>query len=148
MKSNYYELLKKPQWQKKRLEILERAKWVCECCGNGEDMLHVHHKIYKKNANPWEYKNDDLVALCECCHSCWHVSKEDHDDLIARLNADGPFCISEATALLAGWSGEYITPGMGKQLFAIGKIARAIILKNPSLQELDELLAAIQREGR
>jgi len=66
MKTDYAEKLKDPRWQKKRLEVLERAGWECEWCGNGKLTLHVHHLRYA--AEPWEAKDEDLECLCAYCH--------------------------------------------------------------------------------
>ena len=44
--AEYAELLKKPQWQKRRLQMLEKAGWMCAECGAEEQQLHVHHKRY------------------------------------------------------------------------------------------------------
>lgn len=75
-KSTYYELLKHPKWQKKRLEILEAANFECECCGGKDKTLHVHHKYYKKGLKPWEYPDHSLLCLCEDCHILYHNQKE------------------------------------------------------------------------
>jgi len=66
--SAYSELLKDPRWQRKRLEILSAADFTCEDCGDKEKTLHVHHKIYKRGAKPWEYQDYDLQCLCADCH--------------------------------------------------------------------------------
>lgn len=65
----YSEKLKSPQWQKKRLEILNRDDFSCQSCGDIELSLHVHHTKYKANTDPWEYENDSLITLCENCHT-------------------------------------------------------------------------------
>lgn len=52
-KTSYYEQLKDPRWQKKRLEIMNRANFKCEECGDSENMLSVHafrSSIYKNIA--------------------------------------------------------------------------------------------------
>lgn len=67
-KKTYWELLKDPRWQRKRLEILNAADFKCEQCASAEKPLHVHHKIYRKGAMPWEYEDHELAALCEDCH--------------------------------------------------------------------------------
>ena len=64
----YAEKLRDPSWQKMRLKILERDRFICQCCGDEEETLNVHHKIYHHGVNPWEYKNDELTTLCESCH--------------------------------------------------------------------------------
>ncbi len=67
-KEEYAEKLKHPKWQKMRLKILERDKWKCKLCGDTETTLHVHHKYYKKDNEPWDYPEDSLITLCEGCH--------------------------------------------------------------------------------
>lgn len=79
--SNYYELLKDPRWQKKRLEVLETANWKCESCDSGERTLHVHHMYYERGAKPWEYPANALRCLCEDCH----FRIQDEQAEIARL---------------------------------------------------------------
>ena len=64
----YFEKLKDPRWQKKRLEIMERDEFKCSHCGDDEKTLNVHHKFYRKGANPWDYPDDALMTLCEPCH--------------------------------------------------------------------------------
>ena len=67
-KKTYWEKLKDPRWQKKRLEILGAADFACELCGNKEETLNVHHGYYRKGADPWDYPTDSLHCLCETCH--------------------------------------------------------------------------------
>lgn len=68
MADNYFALLKRPEWQKKRLQILERDGWSCCFCHDTDKTLHVHHGFYAKNLAPWEYPNWSLSTLCEKCH--------------------------------------------------------------------------------
>ena len=70
--AEYAELLRKPQWQKRRLQMLEKAGWKCIECGATELQLHVHHKRYISSAKPWEYEDEDLAVLCERCHELAH----------------------------------------------------------------------------
>lgn len=64
----YLRKLQDPRWQKKRLKIFERDGWQCQICHAMNDTLHVHHKQYMKNTEPWEYPDDYLVTLCHICH--------------------------------------------------------------------------------
>lgn len=64
----YAEKLKDPRWQKKRLEILNRADWACEVCCANDKTLHVHHVYYEYGKDPWDYTSDTLMSLCEDCH--------------------------------------------------------------------------------
>jgi hypothetical protein len=88
-KKSYFEKLKDPRWQKKRLEILNAADWRCELCHAEDQTLHVHHKTYLKGREPWEYERDQLVALCEECHESTHES-DIIMDAVSRLPLDGP----------------------------------------------------------
>lgn len=58
-KSLYLEKLKDPRWQKKRLEIFERDNWTCKSCNDRNSTLNVHHLIYHRDLEPWEYPNED-----------------------------------------------------------------------------------------
>ena len=66
--SSYFELLKDPRWQKKRLEIFERDGFKCRSCDGSEKTLNVHHCFYNNDLNPWDYPQESLVTLCEECH--------------------------------------------------------------------------------
>ena len=68
MKKDYLEALASPQWQKKRLEIMQRDNFTCQFCGHKDRTLHIHHKVYEKGKKPWEYDNKDLITLCDRCH--------------------------------------------------------------------------------
>lgn len=66
--ARYLEKLRDPRWQKKRLEILSRDEWTCQCCFDTTSTLHVHHRRYLPKREPWEYPDGHLVTLCESCH--------------------------------------------------------------------------------
>jgi len=85
-KMTYSEQLKHPKWQKRRLEILNRAGFRCESCEESEKTLHVHHKRYHKGAMAWEYADDELVALCEDCHASETLLRQQLDDAIGQLH--------------------------------------------------------------
>lgn len=68
MSKEYWQKLQDPRWQKKRLEILEGAGWKCEECGDSTSELQVHHCVYLKGAEPWEYSKGSLMSLCYVCH--------------------------------------------------------------------------------
>jgi hypothetical protein len=69
---NYSDKLKHPRWQRKRLEVLNRDGFKCAQCGNAEVTLHVHHKRYDRNKEPWDYALTDLITLCDPCHQQAH----------------------------------------------------------------------------
>jgi hypothetical protein len=69
---NYRDLLRLPQWQKRRLTRLEASGWACEQCRATERELQVHHKRYVRGRAPWEYEDDELEVLCDNCHAAEH----------------------------------------------------------------------------
>jgi 5-methylcytosine-specific restriction endonuclease McrA len=76
-KQSYSDLLKDPRWQKKRLEIMSRDKFICKKCGDTKTQLHVHHKEYIKDTDPWDYKNSFLITVCEDCHKAINEVKKE-----------------------------------------------------------------------
>lgn len=64
----YIEKLKDPRWQRKRLEVLQRDEFTCVVCQATENQLHVHHRQYRKGADPWDYNDGNFVTLCDDCH--------------------------------------------------------------------------------
>ena len=80
---SYWEKLKDPRWQRKRLEMLDSAGWQCEDCGAEDQTLHVHHKRYIKGRAPWEYSPVELSVLCDACHVKAHDTKSRLDAAIA-----------------------------------------------------------------
>lgn len=76
---SYSDLLKEPEWQEKRQEILKRDNYKCCYCGS-TDKLCVHHKYYLQYPNhekvkPWNYPDDALITLCNKCHYKIHKRK-------------------------------------------------------------------------
>lgn len=61
-----------PEWQKKRLEVMQAAEFKCQCCGNHDEQLNVHHVNYEHGRKIWEYSNKDLRCLCNSCHETFH----------------------------------------------------------------------------
>jgi hypothetical protein len=83
----YFEKLKDPRWQKKRLEKLEEQGFECDNCGNDKEELTVHHRHYKKNTDPWDYDNNDLAVFCKTCHKSWHDAKEELNEIIGTITS-------------------------------------------------------------
>lgn len=67
-KEAYIEKLRRPEWQKKRLAVLNHAKFRCQICGSKTNTLNVHHSYYSKGKEPWEYPTGSMIAACEDCH--------------------------------------------------------------------------------
>ena len=68
----YKDKLPDVRWQKKRLEIMERDQWSCRACNAHEGTMNVHHLKYLMGCDPWDYSDDDLITLCDICHTEWH----------------------------------------------------------------------------
>lgn len=68
----YFEKLKDPRWQRKRLEIFQRDDFTCQSCGSKNKTLHAHHLCYFKGHDPWDYDNFFIITLCEDCHEIFH----------------------------------------------------------------------------
>lgn len=101
----YSEKLRDPRWQKLRLEVFQKAGFACERCGDKESTLHVHHKMYIKGREPWDYEIYFLECLCEECHSTAHEGPDELSELVMQLPNDGPGSRSEAAFIVAGLLG-------------------------------------------
>lgn len=80
-----YYLTYPPDWEERKIEILQRGKF-CQNCGN-HSRLHVHHDIPlgKGGTN----KQDNLILLCEVCHKKTHGVhdfKNEFGDVSGALN--------------------------------------------------------------
>jgi len=100
---NYAQQIKHPNWQKKRLEVLEASNFECENCGAKEEELHVHHPFYKRGAMIWQYENHELKCLCHKCHKDAHAI----DEQIKLLMQDDNL---NKTQLIGYLKGCHITP--------------------------------------
>jgi hypothetical protein len=70
--TSYSDLLRDPRWQRKRLEVMQRAGFACELCGDTRTTLNVHHTQYVRGRDPWDYPAAELRCLCEPCHGREH----------------------------------------------------------------------------
>lgn len=68
----YWEKLKDPRWQKRRLEVMHRDDFTCVDCGDDGSTLNVHHCFYYKGLSPWDYPIETLKTICESCHKRRH----------------------------------------------------------------------------
>lgn len=111
MKLTYAEQLKHPNWQKKRLKVLDASGFECQDCGAKDETLHVHHKRYVKGRMAWEYGRQELACLCESCHEKSHEIKETLSEVMLYEFKE---CPTEefALGLLSGFLGSMhiITP--------------------------------------
>ena len=83
---SYSEKYSDPRWQRKRLEIMQRANFRCEWCGSDKKQLSIHHGYYERGTDPWDYHNDTLYCLCEICHQFAEEYKRDIHMELAGLH--------------------------------------------------------------
>lgn len=74
-KAWYLEKLKRPEWQKKRLAVMNHAKFRCQICGSKHKTLNVHHSYYARGKEPWQYPTGSMICVCEECHKKIHPQK-------------------------------------------------------------------------
>jgi hypothetical protein len=98
---SYSEKLRDPRWQRRRLEKLSAHDFSCEACGDSDNTLHVHHRIYRRGLDPWEYKDDELAVLCEHCHELEHWCKSTMLESVLRIPPIFPVW-SSITLFVAG----------------------------------------------
>lgn len=96
---SYYESLKDPRWQKRRLEIMQRDGFKCQLCGNDKKTLNVHHLKY--NGEPWEAEDKHLITLCEPCHFTEESVDSRLPKVLKRINEFGVLKMEAMNVILA-----------------------------------------------
>lgn len=86
--NSYRDLLKHPEWQRKRTEVLNRDDFTCQLCGDKGTTLHVHHHQYIGGNLPWEYPLENFITYCEICHQIVESLKETNYQLLSLSKAD------------------------------------------------------------
>ena len=77
MNSNDYAIsLQDPKWKAKSRKIRDRDGHRCVKCGAKDVELHVHHKYYLPNREPWDYTDKALITLCGACHDKEHAGRD------------------------------------------------------------------------
>lgn len=101
-KTPYQQLLLDPRWQRRRLEVMGRNDFTCESCSDSESTLNVHHVRYQRGVKPWEYKDEELLCLCQPCHEERHDKTNVLLDMLAQTPA---MCLNmdDAISWLAGY---------------------------------------------
>lgn len=79
-KEEYKDLLNSDYWKGYSYSLIKERNFTCEDCGrtfyNERNKLQVHHLLYR-DVNPWSYKPEELVVLCEECHKKRHGIEDD-----------------------------------------------------------------------
>lgn len=102
-KLTFAEQIRHPNWQKRRLQIMENAQFSCERCGTNEVTLNVHHKRYVKGRMYWDYADNELQCLCEDCHQQEHTHRALLDRILTEADESHGAAITTAIGLLAGY---------------------------------------------
>lgn len=105
-KMTYAAQLRHPNWQRKRLQILERDGFTCQLCYDTETQLHVHHKRYIKGRLAWEYENEYLLTVCENCHHDAHELADELAQAVALLPIQSQGLPMLVVGMIAGLSQE------------------------------------------
>jgi hypothetical protein len=116
----YAEKLRDPRWQKKRLEIMQRANFACEDCGTTTVTLNIHHAYYRRGYEPWEYPDDSYQCLCENCHEVATRAKEGIEELLFSLPP------SELSDALLSLRRLRFNPGLGEVLLYVSSHAKEV----------------------
>lgn len=87
----YSEKLKDPRWAAFRQHAIEFYGCECSNCSGNDtaqgDGIHVHHKRYIRDREPWEYDLDDVSVICGTCHDRIHACETKWRDMIRQMPA-------------------------------------------------------------
>lgn len=71
----YNEYLQSAEWKEKRKAVLQRDKYLCQCC-LVNPATQVHHRSYKNvDFTGWE-PCFDLISVCDPCHEKIHAKPD------------------------------------------------------------------------
>lgn len=74
-REEYERLLRSDYWKGYSYSLIKERNFTCEDCGkhfpNERNKLQVHHLVYR-DVNPWSYRPNEVVVLCEECHKKRH----------------------------------------------------------------------------
>jgi hypothetical protein len=93
----YSEKIKDPRWQRKRLEAMQRDGFKCVDCGHDDKTLAVHHFIYLRGYEPWDYPLQFLTTLCEDCHR----KRKPDGNILEEKPFTCPVCHSDCIRMIA-----------------------------------------------
>ena len=97
---SYAEKLRDPRWQKVRLEVMNKARFCCQMCGDHEATLNIHHVNYTKGKEPWDYESENFRCYCEDCHKEIEESIKEFRELCCGCTL--PMTIQKVTRRIKG----------------------------------------------
>ncbi len=78
-REEYERLLRSDYWKGYSYSLIKERNFTCEECGrqfpNERNKLQVHHLVYR-DVNPWSYRPEEVIVLCEECHKKRHGIKD------------------------------------------------------------------------
>ena len=93
-KEEYEKLLQSDYWKGFSFSLIKERNFTCEDCGrrfyNQRNRLQVHHLVYR-DINPWSYKPEEMVVLCEECHKKRHGIWQDPVQEESTTHSHVPF---------------------------------------------------------
>ena len=93
-KEEYEKLLQSDYWKGFSYSLIKERNFTCEDCGrrfyNQRNKLQVHHLVYR-DINPWSYKPEEMVVLCEECHKKRHGIWQDPVQEKSTTHSHVPF---------------------------------------------------------
>lgn len=76
-KAEYREYLRTHHWRRVRSDYFDKHPRQCFVCEHANRPIHLHHRTYK---NVGHEPHEDLVPLCERCHTALHKDESWHAD--------------------------------------------------------------------
>lgn len=70
--TKYRDKLNSQEWRSFAAEEKQKQGGYCRACKRADVALQVHHIFYESGREPWHYKSDELVVLCDGCHKELH----------------------------------------------------------------------------
>lgn len=68
-----------PEWKKLSADMKAKANYQCQICGTRSKNLETHHKINVKHDPYKAFDVDNLIVLCNICHS--KITKAQKEEL-------------------------------------------------------------------
>lgn len=149
-KLTFAEQIKHPNWQRKRLEVMEAAGFMCENCGANDVTLNVHHRQYVKGRMYWDYERSELQCLCENCHKSEHDARDGLASLLAEVSTADAYSFLAGYHFHSDWLDPSITDRARRDdqlMFAAGFVGWMVLhLDLPDMEKVARYAASLMNE--
>ena len=145
-REEYESLLQSDYWKGYSYSLIKERNFTCEDCGrrypNERNKLQVHHLVYR-DVNPWSYKPEELIVLCEECHRRRHGIMPKHESSISDNNRYD----NDSNTVSSGdlYDDPFLDPikafflKYGKYILVVILLLSAIYFINKSCSSVDEI---------